>query len=99
VAPDEATLIFSGLDDRVTLAVQPVVPSSWFVDLVQATFDVDDFTVRDRPEHAEFFLKNILVEGKCVVPGKQMVEGVDIGVFSPLGSVIILRETPDETTR
>jgi UDP-glucose:glycoprotein glucosyltransferase len=82
------TLIFSGLDDRVTWAVQPIVPSSWLIDLSQTTFDVDCFTIQDRPEHAEFLLTNVLAEGKCVVPGKQMVDGVDISVFSQSGKVV-----------
>jgi len=46
------------------------------------TFNPDYFQFQNRPEHIQYLMTNLLVEGKCEISGKQVIEAIDINVFS-----------------
>jgi hypothetical protein len=53
------------LDSMKVYEMNPLVPRSWVLSLMDATFDPDHLRVQAGPDHADYSLVQVLAEGKC----------------------------------
>jgi UDP-glucose:glycoprotein glucosyltransferase len=54
-----------------------ISPSTWVLDVVNTTFQLDSFHSQGRAEVAEFNLTNLMATGSCFVSNRQLPDGVD----------------------